>query len=489
MLKDSLATRLFIRACITGLKAIGPLSVAYIPLRLLATPISFHAPYIYALDVYCASETLFLLCVHLPRKWLINRPLTQTYAPLRTRVQRREMLQRMWDATPEPRRYVEMYFYGAPLEALGREDVRRFLKWRLWGRFDEHGGEGKEGEALVDEGELEEYVRYTEEVLEWRFEGGATGNESMAVMVEPVKMVRRPLLWYGIIGLVDTIAFVGMWWRGFGFYGRRGEVVRSFPFRPLALFGRPSPTDVFGYWYREHTTKAKEEGRLPVLFVHGIGVGQHFYLPFFKELMPYCRDTGVGLIALEVLPVSNRMTSSLPTPDEVSEAVVKLLDHHGWEKCVLVTHSYGSAITAHMMRHTAAKARIGPMIFVDPVAFSFHPPDVAWNFLRRKPRTASEWQLWYFASMDSDVARTLTRNFRWLDSSLWREDLEAHRADGVHDGDGRVSVFVSGADIITDVNTLGEYLTRRPMEQKWYQQRKTQSADQAWMEKAWAGTE
>jgi pimeloyl-ACP methyl ester carboxylesterase len=220
--------------------------------------------------------------------------------------------------------------------------------------------------------------------------------------------------------------------------------------------------------------------------VHGIGVGLHFYLPFLAELEKHCKETGVGLIALEVLAICNRMTGPLPTPDEIAEAITRILDYHGWEKCVLVTHSYGSALAAHIMRYPAAREKIGPMVFVDPVAFSFHPPDVAWNFLRRQPRTASQWQLWYFASMDPDVARTLTRNFRWADSSLWRDDLE-ERVEGREEEDMRVTVMVSGADIITDVPTLGEYLIREPGKQKWYHSRKAEGSDQAWMEREWTG--
>ncbi|PPR06116.1 hypothetical protein CVT24_004216 [Panaeolus cyanescens] len=35
----------------------------------------------------------------------------------------------------------------------------------------------------------------------------------------------------------------------------------------------------------------------------------------------------------------------------------------------------------------------------------------------------SAWQLWYFASRDPDVARTLFRSFFWSEGGLWRDDL------------------------------------------------------------------
>ncbi|ETN39813.1 uncharacterized protein HMPREF1541_06039 [Cyphellophora europaea CBS 101466] len=487
MLKDSRTNRFLIRLSIFALCAIAPISVIYIVVRLLVTPSGYGAPFLFMLDAYMLAEALFFLLVHLPRKWWINRP-AAPYAPLKTRAQRREMLVRSWDATPEPRRYVQMYFYGAPVESLGREDVKRWLRWRLWGRYSLHGGKETEG-LMVDEGELEEYVQYTEEVLGHEFPEGATGNEGLVVREEPVRLVRRPLMWYGIIGIVDTIAFVGMWWRGFSLYARSAESVRSFPLRPLSVLGKKSPSGAFSYWYREHTKKARENGHLPMLFVHGIGVGLHFYLPFLKDLMLSPRQQGVGMIALEVLPVCNRITAPLPPSEQIAEEVLSILQYHNWENCVLVTHSYGSALAAHMFRHAEAKARIGPMILVDPVAFSFHPPDVAWNFLRRQPTTASEWQLWYFASMDSDVARTLTRNFRWLESSLWREDLDLHFNQAGRTKDTRVTVFLSGQDIITDVNTLGTYLSRSDQKVKWYRQTPQRRSQEGWKSKEWTGAE
>lgn len=92
------------------------------------------------------------------------------------------------------------------------------------------------------------------------------------------------------------------------FYGRAGEVVRSFPFPLLALCGRRSPTPTISYWYREHRWKARKEERLPVLFVHRIGVGLHFYLLFFRELIPHYWDACVGLITLELLLMYTRIT-------------------------------------------------------------------------------------------------------------------------------------------------------------------------------------
>ena len=194
-----------------------------------------------------------------------------------------------------------------------------------------------------------------------------------------------------------------------------------------------------------------------MLFIHGIGVGLQFYLSFSAEFMSTLHKRGIGLIALELLPVSSRVAPSLPSEPEMTAEIARILSHHSWERCVLASHSYGSVVATWLLRDPATACKIGPLLFVDPVAFSFHSPAVPWNFLRRRPRTASEWQLWYFASTDPDVAVTLTRRFDFVANSLWREEVirrRGNRSDEVWP----CTVVLGGRDIITDVNNLGHYL-------------------------------
>ena len=91
------------------------------------------------------------------------------------------------------------------------------------------------------------------------------------------------------------------------------------------------------------------------------------------------------------------------------------------------------------------------MLLIDPVSFLLSSPDVAYNFTRRKPRSANEWQLYYFASTDPGVAYTLGRRFFWAECVLWREDLEGRD----------ITVVLSGKDLITDTKAVAEYLVGR----------------------------
>ena len=101
-----------------------------------------------------------------------------------------------------------------------------------------------------------------------------------------------------------------------------------------------------------------------------------------------------------------------------------------------------------MLASETLAPRISKMLLIDPVSFLLSSPDVAYNFTRRKPRLANEWQLYYFASTDPGVAYTLGRRFFWAECVLWREDLLERD----------VSVVLSGKDLITDTKAVAEYL-------------------------------
>lgn len=263
--------------------------------------------------------------------------------------------------------------------------------------------------------------------------------------------------------VVDNITFVYMLWYSFRFHGLGPKhLFRVFPFRPFALLGiYKSPGKTLTYWQRPHTSTTA----LPVLFVHGIGIGLYPYVNFLAQVNrkdtkpPDHRfgvsqaskqpDGDVGIIAIEILPISFRITQVMPSQEELVEEIQAILKHHGWGKVVLVTHSYGSVIATELLRKEATSNMIGSTLLVDPVSILLHRPDVAYNFTCRKPKRANEHQLYYFASMDMGVAHTLARHFFWAECILWKEDIK----------NKDVTLILSGRDLIVDTSAVGHYLT------------------------------
>lgn len=113
-----------------------------------------------------------------------------------------------------------------------------------------------------------------------------------------------------------------------------------FPLRPLTLLtSHRSPAKTLTYWHRPHTSKT----RLPILFIHGIGIGLYPYVDFLAELNSEDEMDGsngeLGIIAVEIMSVSFRITSEALRKEEMCQEIDCILKAHRWEKFVLVSHS------------------------------------------------------------------------------------------------------------------------------------------------------
>jgi len=136
--------------------------------------------------------------------------------------------------------------------------------------------------------------------------------------------------------------------------------------------------------------------------------------------------------------------------DDLCAEILSILEKHNWDRFVLAAISYGTVISSQMLKNVEIAPRIGPILFIDPIPFLIHQPDLVYNFLYRLPRKPSEHQLYYFASTDMGVAHTLTRRMFWSDNILWKEDVEGRR----------MTVMLSEKDIVVDTKAVGRYLTR-----------------------------
>ena len=254
----------------------------------------------------------------------------------------------------------------------------------------------------------------------------------------------------GIAGS-DIISFGYMNVHGYTFFPLR-RWFTSIPSRPWTVCSKArSPASHLSYWYRPHTSKI----RLPILYIHGIGV-LHTYLQFFAELKQTAdaesTDGSVGVIVLDLMPISFRMTHTALSANGMCGEIMSILDLHGWDKFTLLANSFGTAISACLLKDQKISPRIGNVVFIDPVVFLLHLPDMTHNFTRRKPTSASEYQLWYFACTDIGAAHTLARRFSWSEHIMWKEDLIGRQW----------TIFLSEKDIIVDAENLGRYLTRKP---------------------------
>ena len=219
------------------------------------------------------------------------------------------------------------------------------------------------------------------------------------------------------------------------------------------------------------------------------------------------QDPDVGILAIEILPISMRITARPLDRDAMCEAITRILNAHGLHRVVLTGHSYGTAVSAHLLRRqwgsidpplnplptqTPRRAQqpahestnrhhvinhnsnagngdlIAATLLIDPIPFLLHYPAVASNFVYRQPRHANEWQLWYFASREPDTARALSRHFFWFECILFREDVLGATSGGGRESTSTsaagkrpmpVTVSLAGRDQIVDARAVRAYLT------------------------------
>ncbi|KAI0934918.1 hypothetical protein AcV5_006608 [Taiwanofungus camphoratus] len=429
MLGQSLPEYIFIRTAIFGLRLVAPLSIAYT----LASWHTRHFLFSFWLGVYALTEASFYVCVYLPRCKALQK--AATHPPLMSREEREAVFNKCFSNLRETNAAAGWFYPSSP-SAIKRENMMEWLSWALFSARSD--GFRKEWEA-----ELEGYVTKLEGFMGQKFAPGWDEKvKCMRVSFDHVVTVHRPLVWYLIIALLDTYTSLVMFSIGFKHFDICNWF-SCFPPRLCTIFSQRSPNRELVYWYRPHRSKTKQ----PVLFFHGIGIGLWPYLGFLRELI--AAEPDVGIIAIENLSVSMRI-SAPPLPREVMlAALTRILDFHALPRVVLTSHSYGTIIAAHILRDPVLSRRVSASLLVDPIPFLLHLPAVAYNFVYRSPRAANEWQLWYFASRDPDVARALARHFFWAQNVLWKDDLQGRE----------VAVVLSGKDQILDAREVRRYLT------------------------------
>lgn len=429
---------------ITLLRAIAPISLLYTAWNFFDYLVNgkYTAwPPLIALQAWCLAETLFFLWFLAYRIYLQNEAI---HPPIRSKAERQALFRKVQGEVNDPARFATGWFRGAKVEDIGRDEVRRFLDWSFW--------EGRAGPE--DDQELEEYVDATQKLLGQEFP--PTGKaKSLRLTLDPVEMDYRSLLWYGIIMGLDTMGSIDFWQHGFQYYRTPFSGPWVFPPRVATPFAAGvSPAKDLGYWYKQHTSQT----RLPVVFLHGVGIGLQAYVEFLSELDTALNgsssaDDKVGIMAIEFMAISSRLTHAVPRRAEFLKQMHQIFDKYSFEQVVLVNHSYGSIASSHILTDDSLSARISSVLMIDPVTILLHLPDVAYNFTIRKPKHANEWQLWYFASMDPGIAHTLGRHLFWYESVLWRDRIVALVSRGMN-----FTVSLSKRDLIVDTPAVAKYL-------------------------------
>ncbi|KAJ3453764.1 hypothetical protein MRS44_018396 [Fusarium solani] len=385
MAGTSLWDYIFIRTSIFLLHLVAPLSVVYSLVRLLVR-LPFQFPRV--LQAWLALEALFYLAVYLPLKEYLQRAAKHPVPPCRA--DRRKLFLQCHNNIPDPAQYLRKWFRNAPTSEIKRDNVKDFFRWAFLNT-------GEHDPAYEEE--LEEYTQEIEKLLGRKLELGRGNAKCLRLTLDKVEMLHRSLTWYLCVFVVDTIASISLRYHSFNFHRTSfRQFLTIFPPRLFTLFATcASPAKSLTYWHRPHTSKT----RLPILFIHGIGVGLYPYINFLADVNAEVdedpSDGQVGIIAIEIMSVSSRITYEAMSKEEMCDEIRRTLTAHGWE---------------------------------------------------RRPSQPNEYLLSYFGSKDIGISHTLFRRFFWADNLLWKEDIQ----------DRPVTVVLAGRDSVIDTKAIRAYL-------------------------------
>ncbi|KAI3319358.1 hypothetical protein HD806DRAFT_291372 [Xylariaceae sp. AK1471] len=461
MIGTSLPEYVFIRTCIFLLQYTTPICLACL-LALIATEGTGKAlsrTISKVLIGYSVLDALYAFFIYYPYNRRLNNE--AEHPPLQPRSERLALFKRCLDNVPDTARYLRTWFLGADEADIRKENVREFISWAFFDRQPSN-------ETAEEIEELDEFIVEIERRTGHQLKPGRGKAKSFRLTLDEVEVRYRSVVWYFIVGIVDVATHFLLSYRGFQYYAQPKQHSYSvIPLRPQPLFTERRSVSQLSYWYRPHTAKDK----LPVVFLHGIGIGLWPYVGYFSGLNKgFPENDQIGVIALEVLPVSMRLTNAPLSQSEFLSEITVILKAHGWSQFALVGHSYGTVLATHMLKSPDLNPRIESVVLVDPVCILLHLPDIAYNFTRRKPSRANEYLLWYFASMDPGIAHCLGRHFFWKDNIAWKEDLiqiaEKPSFEGKMNGSARskppksrrVTVCLAELDLIVDTPTLLQYL-------------------------------
>ncbi|KAI4213121.1 MAG: hypothetical protein LQ351_004275 [Letrouitia transgressa] len=438
MIGQSRGAYVFIRTFIFFLRSIAPFSILYWLLRVSILPEILHLPFL--LEFVAATEVLFYFLVFLPRNHLFQNPAVHPVVP--PRAERRELFRKCLDTVPDIKEFIKL---GSrePRNKIRRDNVKEWLCWAFLNKATWNADE---------DAELDDYLKEIE---------GLLGEEL------------PPGRGQFMVGGHDLIAHVYLLYHSFHLHRRPlPDFFFEFPIRGLELFSRyQSLARRISYYHRPHTSTT----RIPVVLIHGVGIGLHTYMRLMSEFDHASRGT-VGFIALEIMEISFRLTHPALRRAELCAEILAILEHHGWSRFVLIGQSFGTIISAQMLHDPAIAPRIDSLILFDPVTFLLHLTEMAYNFTRRKPRSANEWQLYYFASTDLGIAHTLARCTFWSENILWKEEL----------GSRRCTVILGARDIVVAAEEIGRYLTREPGVRA-IDDSRSRGSSASWKTRRWTG--
>ncbi|KAG2487353.1 hypothetical protein HYH03_014066 [Edaphochlamys debaryana] len=389
----------------------------------------------------------------------------------------------------DPASYLSTWFCGADPRLIRRENIAELMAYGFWYTSSDQmraNGQGPLLESCVDA------LAETFNLVDLQ-PGRTPGLAAMHHLWEPLKASYRPLILYGITELVALLTRALLLAAGCRTWQDRASgmlvVASGLPGPGAAGAGAgqapPSPPRLLR---RMPTWVGARAGGTagghvasttsPVVLLHGVGLGLLPYINLVRCLLA----AGLPLLAVEYKHVAMRLCSVVPSADDISNAVVRLMGEQGVDQACLVAHSYGTFVASRLAQ--VHPKRLQSLALLDPGGAWAGPgpglgrvrcasgeqprvgpedqgvqgsrgmflPHLLSSFFYRPPRTTDlrswiEDNLVAFISKDLHCAAAMCRRFYWSDLNLWPQDLP-----------GRTLVALAGRDQLMDVEAVLDFV-------------------------------
>ncbi|KAG0345080.1 hypothetical protein BG004_003979 [Podila humilis] len=345
------------------------------------------------------------------------------------------------------------------------------LAWAFWVSTLDEVFETAEGmmdiNQMLDRLESSKNIKFAD--------GHNAGVQCIRLAFDPVIASHRPLVYYAFFYLANTLAGFVFTMLGFtrfqGTHTRSNHVFKNNTKRRSRDFTRNQSTTVIdpatdlNYWVR---TPKNPTNKVPLVFIHGIGIGMAQYIHWVVALSTISRP----LILVEVPYVSNKFfKTDCMTPDETYFAIERILKTHRYSKATFMGHSLGTMLCAAVCRASPAtqpKSIVAGLILADPICFLTHH-SIARNFAYRAPSTASELIMDLFAARELGTSWYIMRRFNWDQCIMFPIAWSRRNTYKALPVQGRLSpvlpamtrVFLSRKDNLLDMGAIATYLQKQ----------------------------
>ena len=188
-----------------------------------------------------------------------------------------------------------------------------------------------------------------------------------------------------------------------------------------------------------------DDGIIPIVFVHGIGIGLVAYLNLINDLL----ETGRPLFLPEIPYVSGfrpwQSPNAVLSPQVVTSTLSAMLATHGFLRATFLGHSYGTSWLSYMCKY--AEHAVAALMFIDPICFCLHAPRLTKSFVYTRPDPGT---IAYVIRTDVIVNWTIQRSFPWAWIVLFTEQIKVP-----------ATIFLSEKDALVPASKVESYLRER----------------------------